>query len=114
MITKVQTVKLKDTAALNKKVEELKSQEGKELGQLNKLYMELDLKVKKLDKKNDRYETVIGSLIDSWAKKRKTKQLEKEIKQQEIFRRSSWRPGTAPNLLLSTLRICKSSKSWEN
>lgn len=35
--------------------------------------MELDLKVKKLDKKNDRYETVIGSLIDSWAKKRKTK-----------------------------------------
>ena len=67
MITKVQTVKLKDTAALNKKVEELQSLVGKELGQLNKLYMELVLKVKILDKKNDRYETVIGSLIDSWA-----------------------------------------------
>lgn len=75
VIKKVHTVKLNDTDMLNKKIEELKQQEGKELLQLNKHYMELDLKCKKVDRKNDRYETVIGSLIDLWAKKHKQKKI---------------------------------------
>jgi len=41
--------------------------------------MELDLKCKKLDRKNDRYETVIGSLIDLWAKKHKQKKILKTM-----------------------------------
>jgi len=79
VIKKVHTVKLNDTDMLNKKIEELKQQEGKELLQLNKHYMELDLKCKKLDRKNDRYETVIGSLIDLWAKKHKQKKILKTM-----------------------------------
>lgn len=37
--------------------------------------MELDLKCKKLDRKNDRYEEIINGLIDQWAQKRKKKKL---------------------------------------
>ena len=64
-------MKLKDQDGLNEKVEDLKAQEGKELSQLNKHFMELDLKCKKLDRKNDRYDQIINGLIDQWAQKRK-------------------------------------------
>lgn len=50
---------MKDTSELNKAVEEVKNQEAFELKTLNKKYMELDLRSKKLDKKNDRYEFLI-------------------------------------------------------
>lgn len=59
IIRQVQTIKLKDTSELNKAVEEVKNQEAFELKTLNKKYMELDLRSKKLDKKNDRYEFLI-------------------------------------------------------
>ena len=51
IMKQVQTIKLKDTDVLSKKVEELKIQEGQELVHLNKEYMELEKKTKKLDKK---------------------------------------------------------------
>lgn len=82
IIKKAHTVKLNDQDGLNKKVEELKSQEGKELQQLNKHYMELDLKCKKLDRKNDRYEQVITNLIDLWAQKRRKKTLVRYLKKE--------------------------------
>jgi hypothetical protein len=44
-------MKLRDTSELNKAVEEVKAQEAQELGQLNKTYMKLDIRSKKLDKK---------------------------------------------------------------
>ena len=80
MIRKVHTMKLNDKDGLNKKVEEVKSQEGRELDHLNKTFMELDLKCKKLDRKNDRYEEIIGRLIDQWAKTRRQKKLLKGLK----------------------------------
>jgi len=55
IIRKVQTIKLKDTADLNKKVEELKKQEASELAQLNKGYTELDIRCKKLERKVSYY-----------------------------------------------------------
>lgn len=82
IIKKVHTVKLNDQDALNKKVEELKSQEGKELNQLNKHYMELDLKCKKLDRKNDRFESVINGLIDGWAQRRRQKALLRHLQKE--------------------------------
>ena len=51
VLRKVQTIKLRDTSELNKKVEELKIQEANELQTLNKTYMELDQKVKKMERK---------------------------------------------------------------
>lgn len=48
---KVQTIKLKDTDQLNKKIEELKIQEAHELSHLNKNYAEIDMKCKKLERK---------------------------------------------------------------
>ena len=51
IMRKVQTIKLADTAELNKKVEELKSQEALELAELNKQYQEQDQRFKKLEKK---------------------------------------------------------------
>jgi hypothetical protein len=49
IMRKVQTIKLKDTAELNKKVEELKGQEATELRQLNQSYSEVDAQYKKLE-----------------------------------------------------------------
>ena len=51
IIRQVQTMKLRNTSELNIAVEELKSQEAKELGQLNQTYMKLDQRSKKLDRK---------------------------------------------------------------
>lgn len=48
---KVQTIKLKSTSELYKKVEELKTQEAGELSQLNKHFSELDVKCKKIERK---------------------------------------------------------------
>lgn len=42
IMKKIHVIKLKDTSLLNKKVEELKQQEGWELSQLNKAYVDLD------------------------------------------------------------------------
>lgn len=42
IIRQTQTMKLRDTSDLNKAVEELKTQEAGELGQLNKTYMKMD------------------------------------------------------------------------
>lgn len=44
--------------------------------------MELDLKCKKLDRKNDRYDEIIGRLIDQWAQKRRKKKLLRCLKQE--------------------------------
>lgn len=77
---KVQTIKLEDTAELNNRVEEIKAEEARELASLNKNYMELDLKCKKLDRKNERYETVIDSWISQWREKRLTKHLFKFLR----------------------------------
>lgn len=44
--------------------------------------MELDLKCKKLDRKNDRYEQVINALIDQWAQKRRKKILLRYLKKE--------------------------------
>lgn len=73
IIRQVQTIKLKDTSELNKAVEEVKSQEAFELKNLNKKYMELDLRSKKLDKKNDRYEFLIDETVENWRKRRQVK-----------------------------------------
>lgn len=73
IIKQVQTIKLKDTSELNIRVEEIKSQEARELASLNKNYMELDLRCKKLDRKNDRYEEVIHCWIEQWRQKRQKK-----------------------------------------
>jgi hypothetical protein len=51
IIRQTQTMKLRDTSELNKAVEEVKAQEAQELGQINKTYMKLDIRSKKLDKK---------------------------------------------------------------
>ena len=51
IIRQVQTMKLRNTSELNIAVEELKSQEAKELGHLNQTYMKLDQRSKKLDRK---------------------------------------------------------------
>ena len=55
VIKKVHTVKLNDQDMLNKKVEELKIQEGKELGLLNKTYNKIDSKYRKVERKNERF-----------------------------------------------------------
>jgi len=51
VLRKVQTIKLSDTSELNKKVEELKTQEASDLAHLNKGYLEVDMRCKKLEKK---------------------------------------------------------------
>jgi hypothetical protein len=48
---KVQTIKLKDTAELNKQVEQVKQMEASELAILNKKYNEVDQRYKKLNAK---------------------------------------------------------------
>lgn len=73
IIRQVQTIKLKHTSELNKAVEEVKNQEAFELKNLNKKYMELDLRSKKLDKKNDRYEYLIDETVENWRKRRQIK-----------------------------------------
>ena len=51
IVEKFETIKRQDTKELYKKVEELKTQEAQELSELNKTYMELDVRCKKLDRK---------------------------------------------------------------
>jgi len=73
-------MKLRNTSELNIAVAELKSQEAKELGQLNQTYVKLDQRSKKLDRKNERLEAVIGGWIDEWRVKRLKKILFANLK----------------------------------
>jgi len=59
----------------------LKSQEAGELAQLNKTYIELDTRCKKLDRKNDKYEAVINAWIEQWRRKRQKKILIRFIRE---------------------------------
>jgi len=75
ILQQVQKIKQYDTVELDKAVEEIKSQEANKLSELNKTYTELDMRAKKLDRKNDRYNVIIESWIDQWRKKRLSKLL---------------------------------------
>lgn len=75
IIKNVQTMKLRDTNDLNQAVEEVKAQEAVELGQLNKNYQKLDIRAKKVDRKNERLETIIESWIEQWRVKKLKKKL---------------------------------------
>ena len=62
VIRQAQTMKTRDQQQLDQAVEEIKVQESNELGKLNKTYLELDTRFKKLERKNDR----ISEIVDSW------------------------------------------------
>jgi len=64
---KLQTIKLKDTDQLNIKIEELKVQEAHELSQLNRGYIEVEMRVKKLERK-------VSAVVDSETVERKIRQ----------------------------------------
>lgn len=70
IMQKVQMMSQMEINILNKKIEEMKIQEGQELTGMNREFFELDQNLKKQQRKNARVEQLNDVLIDKWRNKR--------------------------------------------